>query len=406
MRAGSTGSNTLVFVYGTLIAASLGKVIPSVVPISHEMGIRPAQAAWLISIVMIVQFFFAPFVGYLNDRFSERKLLAVGIALNVVGSIGGAVSSGFLTLLASRLVEGLAFFLVMNSCLTLLMRTNSGARRSAVSATYVAFVSLGIAVSTALAAQVGELGWRTAFWAHAGIMAVSLLGCAYLPPTATQQLASGEDETFLWAYRHLPPIWLGVVIAFVMVLVFGAPTLVPTHLMATDHISIGVAATITAFGQSMQIVGNLISGALLARGARATRIALYATTLAAPAGILTFLPVAGVVASSTSLFAFQILGGSAISALTSLVPAVSRTSSHLGGTNAIVSQFSGLGILLGPPLMFTVYELLGGFGAGAIATGCVVAALATLLTTRLMECDAVGIQGIAMSKVAEPAGEH
>ncbi|KLD75644.1 MFS transporter [Xanthomonas hyacinthi] len=400
MRAGSRSSNILICLYAGLAAAAVGKAIPLIGSIDADLGTSPSQSSWLISIVMAVGILVAPFAGRVGVRFGDKAMLAAGIVFEVIGSSVGATATSFVLLMLGRIIEGLAFFLIVNSAMTLLMKTNDGARRSGAAALFIACIPLGIGVSAALSAQIVALGWRSVFWSHAVIMAIALAGCVFFPKAVAGQDNAHAANGVLSAYRRMPPIWLGMVIAILSIVQLGSTALLPTYLTQTYALSIGTAAGISSIGQIIGISGNLLASILLSRGVRGSRIGLLSIALSIPAGVLVFVPALGLHANSASYLAVLLLCGCAGSALVTLAPTPMVTESPvaLGQTNAVINQLNSLGLLVGPPLMFAVYANTAQFGPSLVAILCMIVPILILNLSGLLNSDASSPNGKATAR--------
>lgn len=361
LRAGSLGSNLLTCLYVVLIAMSIGKVIPLVPAIGADLRIGEVQASWLISVVTLAGVFVAPFGGVLSARFDDRAILAAACVIAAAGSVLAGLAVSFGLALAGRVVEGCALFLILNSAMTLLMRTNDGPRLSGLLALFLACVPVGIALSAAVVGQVAGTGWRGVFMGHAVLMAVALPGCLLLPRPAAAPHGEGAGGGLIAAYRR-PPVWLGLMLAALSIVQLGGVSLLPAYLVRHFALPLGDAVALASSGMLVGILGNAIGGVLLGRGVSTHRIVMTALPIVALAGALTFSGMGGVAGSVAAFMVVLVAGSCALAALLALSPAVAKSPELMGQSNAVVNQINNIGMLAGPPLMFAVF-------AGAGETG-------------------------------------
>jgi MFS family permease len=63
--------------------------------ITNELGLDDGQFGYLVSAFMIVYTIVAPAIGWMGDRYSRRRLLAFGVALWSVATVGTAFAQSF-----------------------------------------------------------------------------------------------------------------------------------------------------------------------------------------------------------------------------------------------------------------------------------------------------------------------
>ncbi len=89
----------------------IGLIIPVLPQLVGELAGNPDSQAWWLGALLVsyglMQFFFAPALGALSDRFGRRKILLLGIFGLSVMFLVPAFSSSLPVLLASRIVGGM-----------------------------------------------------------------------------------------------------------------------------------------------------------------------------------------------------------------------------------------------------------------------------------------------------------
>lgn len=393
MQKNDWRANALICLYVVIISGSMGKVIPLITAIDSDIGTRPAQSAWLISVMSAVGIVIAPLGGRLTLRFADHTLITAGVAIGMIGSIVAAFGSSFVMILAGRLIEGVAFFLILNSAMTLLMTVNDGPNRARALSLYVASIPVGIGLFSALSAQVSGGGWRPAFLLHAAILAAALLLTRLLPRATRGDPETGAAGAPATPFRRLPPICLGLAMALAGSAQFSAGALLPTYLVQTHGLGLVQSASIGSVGLVIGIAGNLTAGYFLGRGVRATVIVAGALAVAGVAGVVTFLPAAGVAGSATAYILLLLFGGAANSAIVSFGPLVVTDPARLGQSNAIINQVNNGGMLFAAPLIFFAYTQAGDAGPRALVLACAALPLAILYISGLVRLDTAATRG-------------
>jgi MFS family permease len=109
----------------------------------------------------------APLGGYLAERFGYRLTLLIALTVYSIVGPAGLVIDGYLPLLASRLVLGLAAGAVMAVYLALAAAYFEGTRRSKVLGFAVATSSIVGMIALALGGRLVDFGgWRGPFWMY------------------------------------------------------------------------------------------------------------------------------------------------------------------------------------------------------------------------------------------------
>jgi len=109
----------------------------------------------------------APLGGYLAERFGYRLTLLIALLVYSIAGPAGLVIDGYLPLLATRLVLGLAAGAVMAVYLALAAAYFEGTRRSKVLGFAVAMSSIVGMIALALGGRLADFGgWRGPFWMY------------------------------------------------------------------------------------------------------------------------------------------------------------------------------------------------------------------------------------------------
>ena len=150
---------------------SLGKQIEVDLRIDHS------DFAWLAGAFMVVYSLVSPAVGWMGDRFSRRHLLAAGVGLWSLATVGTAFSTGFNQMFFWRALLGVgeASYGVVAPALLADLFTRKA--RGKVMGWFYLAMPLGIALGFAVGGTVGHhYGWRAAFWVVGlpGLLAAAL----------------------------------------------------------------------------------------------------------------------------------------------------------------------------------------------------------------------------------------
>ena len=138
---------------------SLGKQIEESLKIGH------ADFGWLAGAFMVVYSLVSPVVGWMGDRYSRRWLLAIGVGLWSVATVGTAFAQNFNQMFLWRALLGVgeaSYGVVAPALLSDLFVRKS---RGRVMGWFYLAMPLGVAMGYGVGGYVGQrYGWRHAFW--------------------------------------------------------------------------------------------------------------------------------------------------------------------------------------------------------------------------------------------------
>ncbi|HEX6354331.1 Cmx/CmrA family chloramphenicol efflux MFS transporter [Actinophytocola sp.] len=304
--------------------------------IADDLSVSVAAAASLTSAYAIGMVAGAPVMAGLSARWPRRRALAVFLTAFVVAHVVGAVTHDFAVLFGTRVVAAVAnagFLAVAMSAAATVAGPGRQARATAV---LIAGVTLSCVAGVPAGALLGQLsGWRSAFWAVAGLSLPALFLVFRSAPVepAGHVLVRKEFRVLLrW------PVWHALVLA---ALVNGATfaTFAYLAVVATAIPSGAVPALLAAFGAGA-FVGVTVIG---------PSRHLVPVLFALPVGWL-LLAVAS--PHPVTLFAMTVVQGAlsfgAGSALVNRVLSAAPEAPTLGGSFATVAL--NIGAVLGPLL--------------------------------------------------------
>jgi MFS family permease len=133
--------------------------------IQHDLHIGDYRLGVLYSSFMIVYTLASPLVGWLGDRYHRRGLLAFGVGLWSVATVGTAFASSFREMFFWRALLGVGEASYGVIAPTLLADLFPVRQRGRVMGVYYLALPLGGALGYGIGGSVGErYGWPAAFW--------------------------------------------------------------------------------------------------------------------------------------------------------------------------------------------------------------------------------------------------
>ncbi|MFO0889151.1 MAG: MFS transporter [Isosphaeraceae bacterium] len=181
-------------------------MLPAVVrSIGGDLGLSDSQAGWLATVLLLSFAGWSPVAGYLADRFSRPRLIAVGIAVWSIATVATGLSRSYDQFVAARVAVGVGGATFGVIALTLLMDLFPRGMRARVLAAYYLAMPLGAAIGLGGGAALARAaGWQTAFLI-VGAPGLVLALLALSLPDPTRGASEGVEESRLRLHERIGP---------------------------------------------------------------------------------------------------------------------------------------------------------------------------------------------------------
>ncbi|MEU3611788.1 MFS transporter [Streptomyces sp. NPDC006872] len=162
---------TLAFA-GTTAAVMQTLVTPLIAELPQILDTSSANAAWVITVTLLVASVCVPVVGRLGDLVGKRRMLLACSVPLVVGSVVCAFASDVVTMIVGRGLQGMGMGMVPLG-IALLRDVVPAEKLSGAIALVSASMGIGGAIGLPVAAAVAQYAnWRVLFWGAAALAAV------------------------------------------------------------------------------------------------------------------------------------------------------------------------------------------------------------------------------------------
>jgi DHA1 family tetracycline resistance protein-like MFS transporter len=397
--SGRRAAFAFIFITVALDMLALGVIVP-VLPklvLEFEGGDSASAATWVGifgTIYAAMQFFFAPLLGALSDRFGRRPVVLLSNFGMAADYVIMALAPSVAWLLLGRVLSGLcgATWTVAGAYIA---DTTPAEQRAARFGIMNAAFGLGFVVGPAVGGLFGAIDPRLPFWVAAGLsLANGLYGTFVLP----ESLPREQRAPFTWrvanpagavALLRRHPVVLGLALAAFLTDI--AHEVNPTvFVLYTDHRygwdTAAVGWAMAVMGVSSALVGAVLTGPIVKRlgdeRAVVVGLALGATSFAAQG----LAPTGAWFAAVIPLGAFwAIWRPAAQQIMTAHVDA-----SEQGRLQGAISAVQGVAFMIGPLLFAGVFAAStgGGGGSGPLAAPLLPAGAAFLLAGLLLAASA------------------
>ena len=180
-------------------------VLPAVAPrIKEALSLTDTQIGMFGSAFLFSYFILSPVFGWLGDRFSRTRLMAVGVAIWSLATAGGGLARNFGQMLFARGSVGVGEASYAAISPALISDYYPPERRGRVFAIFYLAIPVGSAVGYLLGGAIeAHFGWRAAFFAVGlpGLLLALLTLTAPDPPRGINDRPSASREP-AGSYRH------------------------------------------------------------------------------------------------------------------------------------------------------------------------------------------------------------
>jgi cyanate permease len=339
---------------GVVAAAQIGGAAAALPVLQEDFELDPATAAWYLSTVSALGAAGGVLLGWLGQTLGFGRQVRFGLAVIVAADLGSAVVDSLTGLLVARVGEGLGLVMVILAAPPLLSEVSAPTHRRLVAGTWGAYMPVGSGLAALLMpAAIGLIGWRGASVADACLAAGVLLAVLrWVPSTPARGRASVGG--LLGAFRSPSVVIITVVFGLYAAQYLAVVGLLPAALVEGEGLSVAAAGLVGAVVFLVNAPANLLGAYLLHRGAPLRWMILTGSAGMAVTvwGVLD--PALSLDLRVASAIAFSFLAGLVPSALFAGLAAVSAGTDSAGAAIGLVTQGSGVGQLLGPPLVVAV----------------------------------------------------
>ncbi|NUB28469.1 MFS transporter [Azospirillum brasilense] len=250
---------------GTFAIGTEGFMIAPLLPVmAAEFGMGLSSVAMLVVVFTLVLAVSSPIATVLTGRLRRRDTLLLAMALFTAGNLLAAVSPGFWTLMAARVLMAVAAGLYTPNANALAGAIVGPEKRGRALAIVSGGMTLAIALGLPLGALVGHaFGWRATFLAVAVMGVVAIGGL-----TAAVPRGAGAGTTVASLGERLAVVRQAAVLRLLSVTLFwsvGAYTAYPFIAPYLDAVlgfgAAGIGATVAMWG-AFAAIGVITGGTL------------------------------------------------------------------------------------------------------------------------------------------------
>ncbi|MBV8620682.1 MAG: MFS transporter [Curvibacter sp.] len=370
LRAWLPGPAGVVILAGVAAALHVAKLAPALPTLRESMGLSLAQAGWLLSTVQGAGMLLGAVMGGLADGWGLRRCMLTGLVLLTVSSTLAPFWPGIPAMLFLRALEGLGFLMATMPAAALVRRLVPGQRLPLMLGVWGTYMPW----ATALALLMGPViipwrGWAFWWWLAAALtglmsrwvravvppdppVAVGRPGAA--GPAMLDRLRRTWGSRGAWLVAAAFAVYSGQWLAVIGFL----PSIVQQAGWSPASV-----AWVTACLAAVNMLGNLASGPLQARGVAPTRLLGCGYGVMALGAWLAFQEVwpLDLSARMGAVLLFSMVGGLIPGTLFAQAVRYAPDEDTVSTTVGWMQQCSSLGQFLSPPLAGLLAARVGGW---------------------------------------------
>ncbi|MFG2890194.1 MFS transporter [Streptomyces sp. NPDC048248] len=169
----------------------LNVAVPS---LTEEMGATTADVQWMINAYSLVQSGLLLTAGNAADRYGRRKMLAVGLVLFGIASLGATLAQSPGQLIAARAGMGVGGALLVTTTLAVVMQIFDDAERPKAIGIWSSVNSLGFAAGPLIGgALLDHFWWGSLFLINLPVAVIALVAVVTLVPESKNPLGERPD---------------------------------------------------------------------------------------------------------------------------------------------------------------------------------------------------------------------
>ena len=365
------------------VALSQLKVIMIFPDIIGAMSIQPDQVSWLMSVFTVAGVVLAIPGAAILGKLGPKKLLLCLVAAVITGNLLGAAAASYSVLLISRMIEGIAFAMVIMVGIVFISQWFAGGNVGFAIGLYTTFPALGSAICMNVTAPIAaSLGFRSVWFIVATIAAISfVLILLYIksPKTAiSAATAAAGDNGSIREVMANKGVWLLALcqgcVAFIL---FTFITVYPQLFMENYHLDQATAGFYAGLNGLFGIPFCIVAGIIIDKFKNAPLLVVISFIgLAVACFITTML-------SSTTYVLHTLLTamfcGLVIPGVLYIAPGMAKRPALIGYTVALVNLVYFIAIFAGVPVVMSAVAKSGWQSGANILVGVAILGALTML---------------------------
>jgi len=353
------------------VAFQYGKV-PGALPVLRaELDLSLVTSGWLVSTLNLITAVLGAVFGALADRIGYLRAVSLGMLLTAGASLMGGFAETAGVLLVARGFEGFGLAFTIVAVAPLILAQCAPHDRQKALGFYGAYMPAGMGVMLLAAGPLIALtGWRGLWFANAGLLIAVLLIVRFAlhgSVVVAEKRKPHNPVAGLLDVMRRPGPWLlaicfGVYAAHYLVIM----SFLPLILVEQDGFSLTQATSFGAIAVTINVMGSVMSGLLLARGVPRVSLIVFASIVMGATALGIFWVELPFAARFALILIQSTVVGLIPGSLWAGAPLHAPTPAQAASVNGLMQQGSSLGNLLGPPIAGLLVSMSGTWYAASL----------------------------------------
>lgn len=149
---------------------------PALPYITNEFQLTIAQAPWQNTLYTMAAAILSPLLGWIGDKYGQKKQVAIGLTVFIIGNLFCAVSPNFVVFCLGRFLAGFGPAAIMPAAMGYIVNQFPAEKTVSAFAVVNAFSVLGCAVGpTAAGVLINYVSWRQMFFVSSLVMIAGMV---------------------------------------------------------------------------------------------------------------------------------------------------------------------------------------------------------------------------------------
>ena len=340
-----------VFLTGGAAAFLVGKA-PAALPVLRaELNLSLFQAGLVVSMFSLVAAVAGILFGALSDKWGQLRLAIVGLVLAAAAGAAGAWADSGVTLIASRVAEGVGFFMISVSLPGLVLRLADDRTRQTAMGLWGAYLPLGAGLILLAGGVIIEsVGWRGLWLLISASYVAFLAALVWAAPREHGDVPRVGEGRVKAVLKTPGAVMLGAVFGCYSGQYMAVTSFVPLILVERAAWELAPAAAVGAMIMVVNTTGNIAAGLMLDRGVRRQSLILLASAAMALGAVMVMSAALPVPVRIAGAVLFSSFGGMIPGSLFAGVARHAPSRAHVSSVNGLMLQCVAIGQLIGPAL--------------------------------------------------------
>lgn len=338
-----------VFLTGVAAAFLVGKA-PAALPVLRaELNLSLFQAGLVVSMFSLVAAVAGLLFGALSDKLGQLRLAMTGLVLAAAAGAAGAAADTGVTLIASRVAEGVGFFMISVSLPGLVLRLADDRTRQTAMGLWGAYLPLGAGlILLAGGAVIETVGWRGLWLLISASYVVFLAALVWAAPREHGDVPTAGEGRVKAVLKTPGAVMLGAVFGCYSGQYMAVTSFVPLILVERAAWELAPAAAVGAMIMVVNTTGNIAAGFMLDRGVRRQSLIVLASAAMALGAVMVMSAALPVPVRIAGAVLFSSFGGMIPGSLFAGVARHAPSRAHVSSVNGLMLQCVAIGQLIGP----------------------------------------------------------